>query len=171
MTRAKKKLPRHRRINAKRSSKIEHPRAIASVCIIWRTSERREIALIKRRDDHPHHLSGQWFFPGGGVGYNEDPANAAERETQEECGVAVQSTTLLDTYALMEYWSHQGTSHSQPILLIVYEAVHESGKLRAVEECTDARWIPIESIHQYIEKTTSASHLSAKVRTVLGLAA
>ena len=147
------------------------PRAFAAICIAWKTSEKKEVALIKRRDDHPHHLSGRWFVPGGAVAKNEHPSRTAARETLEECGITVKEPTLLDVYELTEYWEHGGVSFSQPVILAVYEAFYAKGTLRPVEECTAAEWVAIKNIHKYVTADTKKTHLSVAVRRVLGLKA
>ena len=169
-TRPAKKKKKAAKKKQRRLATAERPRAVAAICIVWRTPKKDAIALIKRRDDHPHHLSGQWFFPGGGVGQNEHPGDAAVRETLEESGVYVGTANLVDVYSLMEYWTHGRVSYSQPILLAVYEAFHTKGALSAIEECTEAKWVPIELLSDFIHVDTQRSHLSPVVRTVLGLA-
>jgi 8-oxo-dGTP pyrophosphatase MutT (NUDIX family) len=150
------------------STPIMKPRAVAAICIVWKDAAKKEIALIKRRDDHPHHLAGQWFFPGGGVALEEQPMEAARRETMEECGISVTDLRLVDTYAYTEHWE-DGAQYSQPVVLSVYEALYEDGDLRVVEECTDVHWVDIHEIGSYITADTVSSHLSDNVRTILRL--
>jgi 8-oxo-dGTP pyrophosphatase MutT (NUDIX family) len=166
MVRTLKKTPSKR--PTVKAERIMKPRAVAAICLVWKSPAKQEVALIKRRDDHPHHLSGRWFFPGGGVALEEQPLQAALRETMEECGISVRNAQLLDTYAYTEHWE-DGALYSQPVVLSVYEALHDDGDLRVVEECTDARWIPLKEIGRFITPDTAASHLSDIIRSVLKL--
>jgi ADP-ribose pyrophosphatase YjhB (NUDIX family) len=76
--------------------------------------------LLTRRVNTPQ--KGLWTFPGGFVDAGEDPARAAERECQEETGLTVQVTDLLDVISGQE---HPRGAH----ILIVYQATIQSGQL------------------------------------------
>ncbi len=40
------------------------------------------------------HLAGQWFLPGGGLGFGEDPEDGLAREFVEETGLTVRAAAL-----------------------------------------------------------------------------
>ena len=149
-------------------SHVAKPRSVAAVCIVWKNKSKKEIVLIKRRIDHPHQLSGQWFLPGGRVEDEEQPIVAALREAREECGIVAVRPSLVDLYAFTEHWSDNARSYSQPIVLSVYQAYYQSGAL-VPDECTDAQWIPKKNLRKFMSATTIHSHLSPLVRKLLGI--
>jgi mutator protein MutT len=144
---------------------------IAAACIVWRNDERKEIGLIHRRDDYPHHLSGQWFFPGGRVEINEQPSETALRETKEECGLTVRNPELLDTYAYTEYWKEKdGRDREQRVILAVYQGVCvDDTKLTNSNETQDSRWVSLDELKDYLIGNTITSHTSKAVRSALNL--
>ena len=154
--------------STKQTSPFIKPRSVAAVCIVWKNKAKREVVLIKRRSDHPHQLSGQWFLPGGRVEDEEQPVNAAVRETFEECGIVVVRPSLVDLYAFTETWSDNSLSYSQPIVLAVYQAFYKSGKL-APDECTAVEWIRKRDLKKYLTTTTIRSHFTPVVRKLLGV--
>ncbi len=144
---------------------------VAAVCIVWRNDKKDEVGLIHRRGDHPHHLSGRWFFPGGGIEVNEQPHEAAARETEEECGVSVDNIQLVDAYAYTEYWQDkEAKTRSQRVILIVYEAICiDDSKLSESEETQGSAWVPLSDIKGYITDDTVSTHTSSEVRKLLKL--
>ncbi len=81
---------------------------------------------------------GKWSFPSGYVNRGEKLELALEREVLEECGLIVSADRLLGVY------SHTGS----PVLLVVYEAKVQGGKLIAGDETSDAGIFPISSLPQ-----------------------
>lgn len=140
----------------------------AAICIPWRDQTKFEVALIQRRTDYPHQLSGQWFLPGGGVESDEEPEVTAVRETEEECGLIVVEPQLVDCYDYTERWhDEQGEVREQQVILSVFQAMYASGELGISNETQDAAWIPRSEVGNYITDETKQSHLSTTVRSLL----
>lgn len=138
--------------------------SVAAVCIVWRNKERKEIALIKRRADHPHHLVSCWFFPGGVVETDEQPFETALREANEECCIKATNPLLVDVYGYTEFWvDTEGISKQQKVLLVVYQAIATNDEIEKTDECDDAAWIPLSKIQDYVSKETKRIHMSDKV--------
>jgi ADP-ribose pyrophosphatase YjhB (NUDIX family) len=70
-----------------------------------------EVLLVRRRLNPRR---GLWSFPAGFVDFDEAPADAATRECQEETGLEVEITDLLDVIA--------GAGHGDADIVIVYRA-------------------------------------------------
>ena len=87
--------------------------------------------LLVRRAYEP--FRGLWTLPAGFVDADEDPASAAARDCEEETGLKVRVTRVLDVIAGREH--ERGAD-----FVIVYAAEVESGILRAGDDADDARW-------------------------------
>src|SRR5262245_14009619 len=90
--------------------------------------------VLLRRSIEP--ALGKWVFPGGFVDRGEAVHEAAVRETQEEVGLRVSLTGVLDVYSFPEY----------EVVVVVYAAEVVGGSLEARDECSDARAFPPEAI-------------------------
>jgi len=53
--------------------------------------------LLLRRNDRSSFVPGAWVFPGGAIEPGEQAADAAVRETREECGIDLDPNTLVLT--------------------------------------------------------------------------
>ena len=82
---------------------------------------RENKVLLVRRTVDPQR--GFWALPAGYVDAGEDPVRALERECQEETGLIVRVTSLLDVLSGQE---HPNGAH----IIIVYRAEVVSGSLR-----------------------------------------
>lgn len=92
------------------------PKVAAAVLI-----EQDERVLLVRRAIEPQ--KGRWTLPVGFVDAGEDPARAAERECQEETGLLVVVTSLLDVMAAQEH--ARGAN-----IVIFYRAKVVAGELK-----------------------------------------
>lgn len=87
--------------------------------------------LLVRRVNEPYR--GFWTLPAGFVDAEEDPARAAERECNEETGLNVRVTRVLEVVA--------GREHPRGAdFVIVYAAEVESGNLIAGDDADEVRW-------------------------------
>lgn len=81
---------------------------------------------------------GWWALPAGYMEFDEEPQEAARREAQEETGLQVELTGLLDVFPI--------TSPNGHGVLIVYWARPAGGELRAGDDVSDARWFAPEEL-------------------------
>jgi ADP-ribose pyrophosphatase YjhB (NUDIX family) len=87
--------------------------------------------LLVRRRGNPRR--GTWTLPAGFVEFGEDPAATAVRECQEETGLVVEITGLLDVIA--------GREHDRGAdIVIVYLARLAAGDLKAGDDVDSAEF-------------------------------
>ena len=80
----------------------------------------KKVLLVRRTVDPQR---GLWALPAGYVDAGEDPASACERECQEETGLKVRITGLID---VLNRQDHSNGAH----IIIVYRVEVVSGSLR-----------------------------------------
>jgi len=95
-----------------------------------------ERVLLVRRAVIPQ--LGWWALPAGYMEFDEEPQEAARREAEEETGLQVELTGLLDVFPI--------TSPNGRGVLIVYWARPAGGDLRAGDDVSDARWFAPEEL-------------------------
>lgn len=76
--------------------------------------------LISRRKQGTH-LGGQWEFPGGKVEPGEDPRDALRRELDEELGIDVEVSEIVDVTF------HRYEEADKSVLLLFFEATLRPG--------------------------------------------
>lgn len=86
--------------------------------------------LLVQRAVYPE--IGKWALPAGYIDLGEDPQQAAIRETQEETGLHIEITTLLDVIF--------NGDQNPPVIVIVYAAKMIGGVLCAADDVYDAQW-------------------------------
>ncbi len=96
---------------------------IAACCIV---KIDQKIVLL-RRSIQPGY--GKWVFPGGYVDRGETVTAAAIRETREEINLEVQLESLLGVYSYPQ----------SPVIIVVYVARMEGGKLLPADETLEVR--------------------------------
>ena len=81
---------------------------------------------------------GTWGIPGGARDSHETPAEAALRETVEECGIDPSLATVVDSFTTMEVpgWSYTTVYATAPSLLDVIPN----------EESNELRWVPLAQL-------------------------
>lgn len=93
--------------------------------------------LLVRRVNEP--FQGQWTLPAGFINAGEDPAEAARRECEEESGLQVQITGLLDVIA--------GKEHPRGAdFVIVYYGKMIGGILHPGDDADRAAFFPFENL-------------------------
>ncbi len=115
-----------------------------------------EVLMVRRKHEP---FQGQWTMPSGFLEYGESPEEAAVRETEEEIGVQVELTGLVDV--LMERGDPRGLC-----LLVVYTGRIMGGRLRAGDDAAEVRAFPLD---QLPEKIAFQAHRVAleKVRSMV----
>ena len=82
---------------------------------------------------------GSWNFPGGGIKKNENPIDAAIRETHEEVGIVIKSVTKIGEL-LFDANNYDDTIH-------VFYAVAPNNNFKIdPNEILEAKWFPMEKI-------------------------
>lgn len=102
------------------------PKVAAAVLI-----EQEGRVLLVRRVNEP--FRGLWTLPAGFVDAEEDPARAAARECEEETGLTVRVTRVVDIVAGREH--ERGAD-----FVIVYAAEVVSGTLTAGDDASEVGW-------------------------------
>lgn len=100
------------------------PKVAAAVLI-----ERDGRVLLTRRANDPQ--KGLWVPPGGFVDYDEDPRHAAIRECEEETGLKVEITELVDVISSVGHAEFRAGGAS---IVIFYRARVVGGELAASDD-------------------------------------
>ncbi len=103
--------------------------------------------LLVRRVYNPQR--GYWTLPVGFIDAGEDPARAAERECQEETGLVVKTTRLLD---VIYGQTHRRGAH----FVIFYAAEWVSGQLQAQDDADQVGFFPLDALPPLAFESTKA---------------
>ena len=103
-----------------------------------------EVLLIKRGKP-PY--QGDWSMPGGKQEWGETLHQAAHREVLEETGVTITDLKLIDVVDGM--FREPGGAITSHLTLVDYRAVWVDGELRAGDDATEARWVPVADLGPY----------------------
>ena len=76
-------------------------------------------------------------FPGGGVGYGEEPTECLRREIEEETGLNVLQVNHIPSYVILS--EHRSGKHW--ICNIFYEAKIKDFKFKPSNECVDMKFL------------------------------
>lgn len=102
-----------------------------AVAIFLRSSCKKKVLLIKRRDVPVYAL------PGGGVENNEDPLHAAIREMREETGLDIEIIRIIGHYYPLNKLTHP---------TILYEGKKLGGIETSSNETQEVAYFPIDSL-------------------------
>lgn len=116
------------------------PKVAAAVLV-----EQEGRVLLVRRVNEP--FRGLWTLPAGFVDAEENPASAAARECEEETGLKVRVTRVVDIIAGREH--ERGAD-----FIIVYAAEVESGILQAGDDAEDVGWFERSNLPPLAFKAT-----------------
>lgn len=120
--------------------KREYPDApVAAVGVVLLEGD--EILLI-RRGKEP--MRGRWSLPGGAVELGETVRQAAERETQEECGVEIRATEVIEVLDAITP-DDEGRVRFHYILTELL-ADYVRGMPAASSDALEACWFPLDQI-------------------------
>ena len=105
---------------------FEDPKVAAAVLL-----ERGNQVLLVRRANEP--FRGYWTLPAGFIDAGEDPREAARRECQEETGLVVEVTRVLDVVA--------GREHARGAdFVIVFQAEALAGSIVPGDDADAVEW-------------------------------
>lgn len=94
-----------------------------------------KVLLVQRAGDP---AKGKWALPAGFIEYDEAPEDAARRETQEETGLQVEITRLLDVFPKKD----DGMAN----IVIAYAARITGGVLDAADDAAAVGWFTRDDI-------------------------
>ncbi len=101
-----------------------------------------EILLVRRGETAPSRPLG-WDFPGGATETDEDPKDAAARETMEETGIKITDLKVLDTHFI----------YFQPVksnvLIVFFQAKTDTSEVKLSREHDKYEWVSLDSISDY----------------------
>lgn len=100
------------------------------VAVVVFVVEDDRVLLVQRANDP---AKGTWALPAGFVEPDEDPRDAAKRETLEETGLIVEITQLVDVM-------HRPDPEGLADIVIAYRAQVRDGELKAGDDAADAGW-------------------------------
>ncbi len=108
------------------------PKVAAAVLV----EEQGKILLVRRVNEP---FRGHWTLPAGFINADEDPAEAARRECEEETGLQVRITGLLDVIA--------GKEHPRGAdFIIIYGGEMSGGSLHPGDDVDRAAFFSLESL-------------------------
>jgi len=119
------------------------------------------VLMVQRK--YPPYV-GDWTLPAGYVEWDETPEQAAVRETHEETGLQVVTSSLFGVFP----WSHEfndGQSHDNG-LLVVYLASVAGGELQAGDDAQAVGWFPADRLPERIAFSSHRVALSIWVASL-----
>ncbi len=106
-----------------------HP-TIGAVAAVVRSGA---VLLVRRRVEP---FRGHWTLPAGYLELEEEPWEAARRETREETGVEIEHVELLDVLVNLD-------DHRRRGVVVAYLARPVGGELRAGDDAEEARYFEL----------------------------
>jgi ADP-ribose pyrophosphatase YjhB (NUDIX family) len=102
-------------------------------------------------------LDGGWTLPGGWVDVGDRPANATERETQEESGYRVRATRLVGVYDA----NRVGELRYHHAFKLIFLCEKTGGAAATDYETTEVGWFDRDSIPQpFSGERTKSRHIA-----------
>ena len=139
-------------LEAYKKKEYQKPSLTADIVVFRRSTAGTEVLLI-RRGKHP--FLNCWALPGGFANPNEDVIDAAQRELEEETGIAGVSMELFGVYGAPGR-DPRGWTVSGGFCTLLDSDI----KVRAGDDAADARWCPVNRTlyNQPLEKADDSFH-------------
>ncbi len=113
-----------------------------------------KVLLIRRSRDPG---KGKWAIPGGRLRFGEKVKDAAIREIEEETGLKIEITKLID---VVDVFTRDSKGKLKEHFVIVdFEGRVIGGELRASSDALEARWVNKSLIHEYELTESTAKFL------------
>jgi len=113
-----------------------------------------KVLLVKRLRDPG---KGKWSIPGGRLRFGEKVRDAAIREIEEETGLKIEITRLLDVVDIfVKDYKGKVKEH---YVVIDFEGKVIGGELRASSDALEVKWVDISKIHEYELTDSTAKFL------------
>jgi 8-oxo-dGTP diphosphatase len=136
------------RKKALRAKKAKKPKKVQKFGVVGLIRDGNGNVLLQKRGNGKFpEADGKWEFPGGKVDFGESPAEALEREIQEEVGCTVSIARLLPI-VMSKVWTRAngGQTHA---LVLCYECFYMGGTPRPEEGVsTEVAWFKAEDIRK-----------------------
>lgn len=119
-------------------------RHLAVVAILQ--NNENKVLLVQRNEPTSPHIHGKWHFPGGGIEFGEDPADAVLREITEEVGdLEVQ---LLSRRPII--FSHHYEKDDIHAIVLGFPVMYLNGEIDVTREETvgDAQWFSVSDVEK-----------------------
>jgi ADP-ribose pyrophosphatase YjhB (NUDIX family) len=114
------------------------------VAVVAFVTDGDQLLLVKRKHDPG---KGLWALPAGFVEADEDPRDAAARETLEETGLIVEIDRLLDVL-------HRPDADGYADIVIAYAGRGTGGTLLAADDAEDVAWFACDHLPEIALVTT-----------------
>ncbi|WP_028583451.1 NUDIX hydrolase [Desulfogranum mediterraneum] len=104
-----------------------------------------EVLVLKRSNNPRDPWSGQYAFPGGRRDHQDhNLLDTCVRETYEECGIELPSTTLIKEYPVRKAGSHIGTP--TPVTTYLFELPHRPQITLQEKEISAHEWLRLDYV-------------------------
>jgi 8-oxo-dGTP diphosphatase len=101
--------------------------------------------MLEKRGNEP--ARGQWTIPGGVVEVGENLADAVRRETKEETGLEVESSSLIDVVDQV-HLDRKGKIEYHYVI-IDYVVKVKPGEPKAGSDASDLKWVPLGEVKAF----------------------
>lgn len=123
----------------------EHEFIVAVAGMIFNTDKQ---VLAMKRSSKKDAGAGIWETMSGRVSHGENPFDAIQREVLEETGLVSGQNVVIDP---RPYTSFHAKRLGQPMIVILYQALHLASKPRLSEEHDEFAWLNAE---EFAERST-----------------
>ncbi|MEM3622932.1 MAG: NUDIX hydrolase [Candidatus Bathyarchaeia archaeon] len=101
--------------------------------------------LLEKRKNEPG--KGKWSIPGGLVELGESALQTVVREVREETGLEVEKPELIDV--VDNIVRDEDGEIKYHFIIIDYFAKLKGGKLKALSDAEELKWVPLDEVEKY----------------------